>query len=205
MSVFSNFRHRTLLRDHKHAIEKEQAIKLIRSVVELGTLRRESDDENEILAVPVSERVMRSIIAVAEHLEDPFRLICIQTLAEISKRPAPFLPKSVSHKKCSDSGYWSCGPYWCHPFLVACVRRRANRNYPHFGSYLPPPCRLSENPCLHSSWHRFGGTTFGWQPGPFVWLMIRVDCILCHYWCLRQATGPCGENERLYESDTTDA
>ncbi|KAF9046606.1 Rapamycin-insensitive companion of mTOR, N-term-domain-containing protein [Panaeolus papilionaceus] len=74
---------KTLLRDHKHAIEKEQAIKLIRSVVELGTLRRESDDENEILAVPVSERVMRSIIAVAEHLEDPFRLICIQTLAEI--------------------------------------------------------------------------------------------------------------------------
>lgn len=55
-------------------MEKEQVIKLVRTIVEVGSGPR---------SVPISETVMRSIIAVAEHPEDPFRLICIQTLAEI--------------------------------------------------------------------------------------------------------------------------
>ncbi|KAG6897651.1 hypothetical protein C0992_012630 [Termitomyces sp. T32_za158] len=33
--------------------------------------------------VPISEPIMRAIIAVAEQPEDPFRLICIETLTEI--------------------------------------------------------------------------------------------------------------------------
>lgn len=74
---------RTLTRDNKHAIEKEQAIKLIRAIVEIGTVRSESPVSNGTGIVPLSEAVMRTVIAVAEHPEDPFRLICIQTLSEI--------------------------------------------------------------------------------------------------------------------------
>ena len=41
--------------------------------------------------VPLSEAVMRSIVAVAEHAEDPFRLICIEILAEIRACIGAFL------------------------------------------------------------------------------------------------------------------
>ncbi|KAF8349461.1 Rapamycin-insensitive companion of mTOR, N-term-domain-containing protein [Amanita rubescens] len=74
---------KSLCRDNKHAIEKEQAIKLIRTMVEIGSTRPESLAANGIGIVPLSEPVMRSLIAISEHLEDPFRSICIQTLAEI--------------------------------------------------------------------------------------------------------------------------
>ncbi|TFK40828.1 Rapamycin-insensitive companion of mTOR, N-term-domain-containing protein [Crucibulum laeve] len=72
---------RSLHRDTKHAVEKEQVIKLIRTIVEVGTVR--SDSPNTGGVVPLSEIVMRAVIAVAEHAEDPFRLICVQTLTEI--------------------------------------------------------------------------------------------------------------------------
>jgi large subunit ribosomal protein L17e len=68
-------------------VEKEQVIKLIRIIVEVGTERRDPEMKSGPGVVPISETVMRSVIAVAEHPEDPFRLICIQTLAEI----CPFL------------------------------------------------------------------------------------------------------------------
>ena len=76
----SNLFSRSLLRDNKHAIEKEQVIKLVRVVVEVGTLR----DSSGTGVILLSETVMRAVIAVAEHAEDPFRPIVIQTLAEIS-------------------------------------------------------------------------------------------------------------------------
>ncbi|KAF9475644.1 hypothetical protein BDN70DRAFT_883456 [Pholiota conissans] len=74
---------KSLIRDNKCAVEKEQAIKLIRTVVEVGTQRRDADTQGGPGVVPISETVMRAIVAVAEHPEDPFRLVCIQTLAEI--------------------------------------------------------------------------------------------------------------------------
>lgn len=40
--------------------------------------------------VPLSEPVMRAFIAVAEHVEDPFRPICILTLTEIRMRVTLF-------------------------------------------------------------------------------------------------------------------
>ncbi len=80
---------RSLCRDNKHAIEKEQAIKLIRAMVEIGSTRPESLAVNGSGIVPLSEPVMRSLIAISEHIEDPFRSICIQTLAEICES---FLP-----------------------------------------------------------------------------------------------------------------
>ncbi|KAF8967140.1 Rapamycin-insensitive companion of mTOR, N-term-domain-containing protein [Flammula alnicola] len=74
---------KSLLRDNKHAVEKEQVIKLIRVIVEIGTVRRDLEVKSGPGVVPIAETVMRAVVAVAEHPEDPFRLICIQTLAEI--------------------------------------------------------------------------------------------------------------------------
>lgn len=54
--------------------------KLVRTVVEVGTLR---DSGSRTGVIPLSETVMRAVIAVAEHADDPFRPIFIQTLAEI--------------------------------------------------------------------------------------------------------------------------
>ncbi|KAJ7675763.1 Rapamycin-insensitive companion of mTOR, N-term-domain-containing protein [Mycena polygramma] len=74
---------KSLTRDNKHTLEKEQAIKLIRTIVEVGTVRNESRGVGGCGTVPLSGAVMRAFVAVAEHAEDPFRLICIETLAEI--------------------------------------------------------------------------------------------------------------------------
>ncbi|KAL4262714.1 RICTOR family protein [Pleurotus pulmonarius] len=72
---------KSLSRDNKYTIEKEQVIKLIRSIVEVGSIRRDSVGRRG--SVPLSESVMRAVVAVAEYAEDPFRSICVQTLAEI--------------------------------------------------------------------------------------------------------------------------
>lgn len=77
---------RSLNRDNKSAVEKEQAIKLVRTIVEVGTTRRDSSVSSGAATVPISDVVLRSIIAVAEHLDDPFRAVCIETLAEISEQ-----------------------------------------------------------------------------------------------------------------------
>ena len=82
--IDANFCHdRSLCRDNKYAVEKEQVIKLIRTVIEVGSTRPEPLAANASGIVPLSEPVMRSLIAIAEHVEHPFRSICIQTLAEI--------------------------------------------------------------------------------------------------------------------------
>ncbi|KAJ7819414.1 Rapamycin-insensitive companion of mTOR, N-term-domain-containing protein [Mycena olivaceomarginata] len=74
---------KSLTRDNKYTMEKEQVIKLIRTIVEVGTVRNEFRGAGGCGTVPLSGAVMRAFVAVAEHAEDPFRLICIQTLAEI--------------------------------------------------------------------------------------------------------------------------
>lgn len=84
---------RSLLRDNKHAVEKEQVIKFVRMVVEVGTVRRDTETKSGPGAIPISQTTIRAIVAVAEHPEDPFRLICIQTLAEICGYPqTSYLP-----------------------------------------------------------------------------------------------------------------
>jgi hypothetical protein len=75
---------RTLALDIKHTVEKEQAIKLIRTIVTIGSQKRGSTHASCAGAVPLSERVMRAFIAVAEQPDDPFRPVAIQTLTEIS-------------------------------------------------------------------------------------------------------------------------
>ncbi|GLB38352.1 putative rapamycin-insensitive companion of mTOR, domain 5 [Lyophyllum shimeji] len=74
---------KSLSRDNKHRVEKEQAIKLIRTMIEIGTVHRDSKSSGGAGIVPLSEPIMRALIAIAEQPEDPFRLICIETLAEI--------------------------------------------------------------------------------------------------------------------------
>jgi len=66
-------------------MEKEQVIKLIRTIVALGSERRDPHGAAGSGTVPISEPVMRAFIAVADYAEDPFRPICVQTLAEICK------------------------------------------------------------------------------------------------------------------------
>lgn len=59
-------------------------IKLVRTIVEVGTVRNESTKTTFSPGpVQLSETVVRSVIAVAEHAEDPFRLVAIETLTEI--------------------------------------------------------------------------------------------------------------------------
>lgn len=82
--IASKTTQRSLQRDNKHAKEKEQALKLIRTIIELSTTNRDgSIATNRIGTVHLSEAVMRAVVAVAEHPEDPFRPICIETLTEI--------------------------------------------------------------------------------------------------------------------------
>lgn len=53
-------------------------------MVEIGTVKGENmTPGGGTCVVPISEPIMRAIIAVAEQPEDPFRLICIETLTEI--------------------------------------------------------------------------------------------------------------------------
>lgn len=74
---------KSLSRDNKFAVEKEQAIKLIRAIVQIGAEQRTPYNAAATNRVPLSEPVLRAFIAVAEHVDEPFRQICILTLAEI--------------------------------------------------------------------------------------------------------------------------
>ncbi|THH08497.1 hypothetical protein EW145_g2671 [Phellinidium pouzarii] len=74
---------KSLTRDNKHAGEREQAIKLVRAIIEVGAERRVPHMSAGLGCVPLSEPVMRALIAVADHAEDPFCQICCETLVEI--------------------------------------------------------------------------------------------------------------------------
>jgi hypothetical protein len=74
---------RSLALDIKHTVEKEQAIKLIRTIAAIGSQKRGSNHAPCTGAVPLSERVMRAFVAIAEQPDDPFRPVAVQTLTEI--------------------------------------------------------------------------------------------------------------------------
>ena len=74
---------RSLALDIKHTVEKEQAIKLIRTIAAIGSQKRGSRHVACLGTVPLSERVMRAFVAVSEQPDDPFRPIAVQTLTEI--------------------------------------------------------------------------------------------------------------------------
>ncbi|KAF9781640.1 Rapamycin-insensitive companion of mTOR, N-term-domain-containing protein [Thelephora terrestris] len=74
---------KSLSRDNKFSVEKEQVIKLIRAIVQIGAEHRTPYHAAVASRVPICEPVIRAFIAVAEHADEPFRQICILTLAEI--------------------------------------------------------------------------------------------------------------------------
>jgi rapamycin-insensitive companion of mTOR len=72
--------HRSLIKERKADVEREQALKFVRTFLDVKEGVRE-----------VSRAVVRTIAAVAEHEEDRLRPICLETLAEILVRDPPLL------------------------------------------------------------------------------------------------------------------
>lgn len=67
-------------------------VKLIRAIVEVGAERNSLHLSAGLGRVPLSEPIMRALIAVADHPDDPFKNICCETLVEICMTPS-VLPK----------------------------------------------------------------------------------------------------------------
>lgn len=118
---------RSLSRDNKHTVEKEQVIKLIRSVVEIGSLRRGLNSAVGTGTVPLSEAVMRAFMAVAEHPDEPFRPICIQTLTEIRKLSRLTRKRLYATHSHSPHRYPAHGADGRYTPIVACFKRRTTR------------------------------------------------------------------------------
>ncbi|CAO1616672.1 unnamed protein product [Jaminaea pallidilutea] len=74
----------TLLRDRKSTAEKEQAVKLFRSITELVYC-----DESGVQ--PIGQGVVRAMVACAEHASDPMRTVYIETLVELAIFDLPLL------------------------------------------------------------------------------------------------------------------
>lgn len=112
---------RSLARDNKYAVEKEQVIKLIRAIVEIGSARRGPGAAVGCGTVPLSDAVMRAFMAVADHPDEPFKLICLQTLTEICmlmvlilSRPLLILIYSAHRCRVGREDGWD-------PFTFACT------------------------------------------------------------------------------------
>lgn len=71
-NVTDNFVCSSLVKEGKASVEREQALKFVRSFLDV------KDGVEEI-----SLAVVRTIVSVAEHSEDRLRCICIETLGEI--------------------------------------------------------------------------------------------------------------------------
>lgn len=96
---------RALTRDQRYDIEREQAIRLIRSLIELP-----------YAAEKMPHSIVRTLIAVAEQPDDKFKLICLETLCELgiidclsclknNVITPPHLLTLISHHKSSGSGF----------------------------------------------------------------------------------------------------
>ncbi|TKY87021.1 hypothetical protein EX895_003698 [Sporisorium graminicola] len=78
---------RSLIRDNRFELEKIQAIKLIRAIMEMAALRSIGSAPDRLaldLEDLLSSGVVRALAAVAEHPEDKLRNICLETLAELA-------------------------------------------------------------------------------------------------------------------------
>ncbi|KAJ1038031.1 hypothetical protein NDA10_005530 [Ustilago hordei] len=78
---------RTLIRDNRFELEKIQAIKLIRAIIELAALPSISTAPDRLaldLQDLLASGVVRALAAVAEHAEDKLRHISLETLAELA-------------------------------------------------------------------------------------------------------------------------
>ncbi|PWY98657.1 hypothetical protein BCV70DRAFT_178261, partial [Testicularia cyperi] len=78
---------RTLTRDNRFELEKIQAIKLIRAIMELSALRSVNTAPDRLaleLDSLLGTGVVRALAAVAEHGEDKLRHLCLETLTELA-------------------------------------------------------------------------------------------------------------------------
>ena len=78
---------RSLSRDNKHLAEKEQAFLLVRAFTDVGSERRPPNVPAGCATVPLREPVVRAVVAIAEHEEDPFRSMALELLTEIRECP----------------------------------------------------------------------------------------------------------------------
>ncbi|GAA5998873.1 hypothetical protein JCM5350_007882 [Sporobolomyces pararoseus] len=89
---------RSLARDSKHDLEKEQSLRLIRRLLELSTLSRSNDFDfvdlerhHKVHTHLVA--ILRGVVAIAEQSEEKLRLASLETLGELVIRDASLLVK----------------------------------------------------------------------------------------------------------------
>lgn len=71
----------TFLRDNRFEYEREQALKLVRAIVDAAVLYDfEAEQDRDDL---ISVAVIRALVAVTEHNTDKLRHLCLETLAEL--------------------------------------------------------------------------------------------------------------------------
>lgn len=84
--------YRSLSRDHKADLEKEHALRLIRTLLALPDTYSEEGgdgDDGEHVVRPVSVAVMRAVVSIAENQEEKLRLASLETLGELGAQIAP--------------------------------------------------------------------------------------------------------------------
>ncbi|KAN0062384.1 hypothetical protein ACQY0O_005266 [Thecaphora frezii] len=78
---------RSMIRDNRFDAEREQALKLVRAIMELSALRTVSSAPDRLapdLQDLIGPGVVRAMAAIAEDSEDKLRHICLETLAELA-------------------------------------------------------------------------------------------------------------------------
>lgn len=78
---------RSLIRDNRFELEKIQAIKLIRAIMDMTALRSIAASPDRLaigLQDLLATGVIRALAAVADHPDDKLRHICLETLAELA-------------------------------------------------------------------------------------------------------------------------
>ncbi|KAK4049817.1 hypothetical protein OIV83_003873 [Microbotryomycetes sp. JL201] len=106
---FEMFLIRTFARDAKFEMEKEQALKLVRTLMVYSVA-----DANRI--VPVS--VIRAVVSIAENTEDRMRLAALETLGELLLRDVSLLAHAGGMRVVLQA--LSEGPFDLSPFLTQC-------------------------------------------------------------------------------------
>ncbi|CEH14460.1 related to protein ste16 [Ceraceosorus bombacis] len=79
----------TFIRDNRFEYEREQALKLVRAIIDAAVLDdfSRTPDQDDIM----SSAVIRALVAVAEHHNDKLRHLCLETLMELALHDLPLL------------------------------------------------------------------------------------------------------------------
>lgn len=137
--------HSTFTRDPRHSLEKAQALKLLRWVINLGVLSPSTSTAPGTVAggppkIPLCDGIVRTLVSVAENGDDSFRLICLETLAEIGELHLFDMRILRAHRHDTSSDPGCLGPP---------PQQRSTRSPPDvFGR--PARARSSNNTCTPS-------------------------------------------------------